>query len=144
MTTVRAAGSLGASKCKKANVPSVSAARRPALIAVLAKSVDSGASVLSAVMPPAPSTWKGAPQLSVVDGATVRSASGRTTSRTPARCRARRLWSDGVPLSNTGLSTSRSGQALHQRGRQGELVAYFGAEAMDGEPAEVDVGRAAR
>ena len=55
------------------------AANRPALIDVLAYSVESGPSVLSAVSAPAPSTWNGAPQLRVVEGATVRSASGRTT-----------------------------------------------------------------
>src|ERR1019366_6109827 len=78
MTTVRGATALGASKCKNANVPNVSADRRPAPIEVSANSVESGPSELSAVSDPAPVTWNGAPQLRVVDGGTVRSFSGRT------------------------------------------------------------------
>src|SRR5580692_2221362 len=72
MTTVRTAGALGASKCKNASVPSVSAARSPAPIEVSANRVDSGPSELSAVSEPALDRWNGAPQLRVVDGGTVR------------------------------------------------------------------------
>jgi len=54
MTTARGASASGASKCRNAKVPNVSAARRPAPIEVSAKRVDSGPSVLSAVIPPRP------------------------------------------------------------------------------------------
>src|ERR1035438_152100 len=55
-TTVRVAAASGASKCKNASVPNVSAARRPAPIDVSVNSVESGPSELSALSPATPAT----------------------------------------------------------------------------------------
>src|ERR1035438_572230 len=56
ITTVRVAAASGASKCKNASVPNVSAARRPAPIDVSVNSVESGPSELSALSPATPAT----------------------------------------------------------------------------------------
>src|ERR1019366_3638485 len=67
MTTVRLAGALGFSKCKKASDANVRAVRRPGSMDVSPTRFDRGVSTLSAVSEPAPSTCKGAAQASVLE-----------------------------------------------------------------------------
>src|SRR5487761_2170246 len=71
MTTVRMAGAFGASKCKKARVPRAIAALRPGSIEAVETSEESPESVVSAIMFGTFARWKGAPQLSVVEGGYV-------------------------------------------------------------------------